>query len=506
MQRVETVSDDKPGGRGRLWLSAIVLLFLVVRLPVVLHSPGSQDEEWYGVPGLTVAGEGIPRVPYCRARESGSVFNGAEKILFAQPPLSFYAQAPFFAMFPPGYAAARLSSLSAACLAMVLVYAIGQQMFSDARIALTAAGLYSCSRLLFFPAVSARPDMLCGTLGLISVWLMLRWQRQPYRAAVTSGISLGLGGLTHPFAIVFAAQIGSWNLFRSGNWGQRLLRSVALVLLTTITFSMWVPIIVKSIDLFNAQFVGNILRPAGPGLLSRFVGPWNSFANQIPQLLDRAHPIQFIILTTGITFCGLIALIKRDRNASLCWLLASTAIYLLIICVGIHPIQGFWCYPAGLAWLCVAYTVVSVFDLFSTPRAIRIFVIMAIFTSLIPGSGLRASWIYLVNWSDSDFASRSFVRKILAEVPADATLTIGREFALDAYGSDRDIILACRHPMYFDSAKFPTDLLLIGRRDHDVQMIEGYESSGYQLKHLKTFGNPHDLLRCYAELWAIHAD
>ena len=91
MQQDETVVDTQYASGGRIWLGVIILLFVCVRLPAVLHAPASQDEEWYGVPGLTVATEGIPRVPYCRAREEGSVFQGAEQVLFAQPPLSFYA-------------------------------------------------------------------------------------------------------------------------------------------------------------------------------------------------------------------------------------------------------------------------------------------------------------------------------------------------------------------------------------------------------------------------------
>ena len=323
---------------------------------------------------------------------------------------------------------------------------------------------------------------------------------------MSSGVCLGLAGLTHPFAIVFAVQVGIWNAIRSGGVLQRFSRCVLLVAATAITFAIWIPLIATATDLFKAQFVGNILRPAGPGLLARFVMPMDSFANQIPQLFQRAHPIQFVVLAGGLVMSGVISLTRRNRNAGLCWLLAVSSIYLLVVCVGIHPIQGFWCYPAAFAWICVAYALVSGFDGCSAPRVVRIVLTTALFGLLLPGAGLRATWTYIVRWDDTNYASRHFVRQILVEVPDEATVAVGREFALDAYGSGRDIILACRHPMYFDSTEFPTDFLIIGRRDHEEQMIEGYESAGYRPQRLKSFGNPDDPLSCYAELWSIQLD
>ena len=506
MQQDETVDDAIRATQARALVGLVLVLFLAARAPTIIHSSASQDEQWYGIPGLTVAVEGIPRVPYCRARDEGSVFQGAEKILFAQPPLSFYAQAPFFAVLPDGYAAARVSSLLAACLAIVLAYAIGQQVFGDARISLTAAGLYSLSRLLFFPAMSARPDMLCGTLGLTAVYFMTLTKWDDRRAAAASGIAVGLAGLTHPMAIVFALQIGVWNFCRSGSWPRKCARCTLFVLATLATFALWIPLILKSAELFQAQFVGNILRPAGPGLLSRIVMPGESFANQIPQLVERAHPIQFSILGCGLVLCGLLALGRRDRRAGLCWILATSSIYLLVACVGIHPIQGFWCYPAALTWLCVAHALFGMMDFSAIAGAIRVMLSAALFALLLPGAGVRTTWTYVTHWGAKEYSSRRFVREILSEIPNDRSLTVGREFALDAYGYRRDIILACNHPMYFDSAEFPTELLIVGRRDHDAGIIESYKSTGLQLRRMKTFGDVSDSLGCYAELWSIRLD
>ncbi len=41
-----------------------ILTLLVLRLPINLHQPGIQDEQFFAVPGLTMLREGVPRIPY----------------------------------------------------------------------------------------------------------------------------------------------------------------------------------------------------------------------------------------------------------------------------------------------------------------------------------------------------------------------------------------------------------------------------------------------------------
>lgn len=491
-------------------LLLIIVLFGVVRLPVLLHAPGSQDEEWYGVPGWSIAQSGVPSVPYCRADEPGSVFFGAEEMLFAQPPLSFYVQAPFFLVFSTGYAAARMASFAAACLSIIVVFLIGQRLFSDCRVSLLAAFAYSWSRLLYFPALSARPDMLCGLLGLVAVWMMLRFREEPKKWLAGTGVSVGLAGLTHPFALVFAIQTGVWTMARSGSFVVRVVRCMVLGLITAATFCLWLPLILQRPDLFRAQFIGNILRPAGPGLLSRFAFPVESFADQIPQLFERAHPIQFTLLAIGLVI-GMVYVIKStEREFALLWALAVSSIYLLVVCVGVHPIQGFWCYPAALCWLCVAKLVVVALDGVPVSRsrpgiACSMIMFMLLLLS-VPGSGLRATAAFLSNWNRDDYAVNRFVVTVLYEIPEAETITVGPEFSLEAAVIGRDVILACQNPMYFNSARWPTKYLVLGRRDFELRRLEQYRALGHQLRKLKTFGSRDGVFTNYAEVWQIEAD
>ncbi|TWU57982.1 ArnT family glycosyltransferase [Rubripirellula reticaptiva] len=479
----------------------VVLLFILVRLPTALLSPGGQDEEWYGIPGLTIANEGIPRVPYARATDPDSVFIGADEMLFAQPPLSFYAQAPFFEIFAGNYGTARLSSLVAAIVSIVLTFGIAEAFFQDRRLAILAAAIYSCSRLCFFPAMVARPDMLCGMLGLLAVYCgAISRQQYQTRWIIAAGISVGLAALSHPFAIVFGIQMTIWIAWNAENLIGIVRRVAVFAISVTATFATWTPLILMRPDLFRSQFVGNILRPAGPGLLSRFVMPWDSFSHQTPQLIDRAHPIQFSMLLFGLIAISFLAWNKRDRAATTITVLGISSVYLLTACLGDHPVQGFWCYSASLGWIAFAY-VARQFDIAvirgrANKTSLRTFAAAILLAAMLPGSGGRAVMTYATKFGDDVYASPRFVRNILDDLPADATLTVGPEFSLPAYAAGRDVILACRHPMYFDSAEIPTDYYIFGRRDFAEDMV-----AAYACELVRNYGNHDDVFANYAEVY-----
>ncbi len=497
----ETIEESGDPSKQRdltpFWVVLIVVAFVVVRLPTLLFSPGGQDEEWYGVPGLTIAQEGIPRVPYSRATDKDSVFLGAEEMLFAQPPLSFYAQAPFFRYLPGTYGTARLASLVAACLSILLVYSIGIALFQNTHLALTGAFLFSISRLCFFPALVARPDMICGMLGLFAMFCMAKWYRTEREGwLMLAGTGVGLAGLTHPFAIVFGVQFVFWSALARGTFFDRARRLARFLLPMSFAFSLWLLLIRERPDLFDSQFIGNILRPTGPGLLSRFIMPFESFANQIPQLLDRAHPIQFGMLTLGLVLSGIIAWRARQTGPLICWGVTVSSVYLLVVFLGIHPIQGFWCYSAALAWLCFVYTVMVWMRSMRTSRFVSAFLWGLILLVMLPGAGMRTVVAYVQHWGDPVYSNPRFIRSILDDLPAEATLTVGPEFALDAYACGRDVILACRHPMYFDSAQYPTDYYIFGRRDFAEGMPEAY-----RCKLVKSYGNRDDIFAGYAEVY-----
>ena len=488
--------------RGRM--SRIVLLivfaaFIGLRLPPVLSQGGGMDEEWYAVPGLTVAREGVPRVPYSRATEPGSVFLGADRILFAMPPLSFYAQAPFFLVFPPTYATARLASLTSGCLAILLVYAIATTLRDDRSSALWAAGIYSACRLLFFPAMIARPDMICGTLGLAAVWAMCRWGRdQRRRWLATAGVFLGLAGLTHPSAIVFALQLGAWAALAPGTVRHRLLRPVGLASAALATFSVWLILIVRDPELFRLQFVANILKPAGPGLVTRLVFPWFEMANHLPLVIERAGVLQAGFLATCMAVASGIAWRRRDRALGLVATLGWTSVYLQIASQGRHPLQGYWCYPVAFFAIAAGWCVANGFAECRRRAGTAVATILTagvLALAFLPGGGFRASWASVRHRREIAYDPRRLTQSIVDGLPPDARLTVGTEFALDAYGLGRHVLLGIKYPDYFDATRYEYDYAILGRSG----MKQGLDRA-MKGRIVRTFGDEADPFAGYAVL------
>lgn len=498
-----------------LALAAVIVCFVVARGLVMLSAMGGQDEEWYAIPGLMVARTGVPSVPYSHATEKSSVFLGAERLLFAMPPATFYAQAPFFLVAPPTYGTARLASLMAGCVAIAVVFLLGRELFDDDWIGLWGAAIFSLSRLLYFPATFARPDMLCGMFGLLTMLMLARWLRgKQIRDLLIAGIFLGLAGLSHPFAIVFAIQGGAWILWSTRGGTRKIVALLVLGATTAGTFLLWLPLIAMAPDLFMAQFVSNIVSPAGPGLLSRLVWPWESFQHHWPQLVDRAHPLQGGVLLLGWAALPFLRRLTkknvesesanptRERSMT-CWWLAGTSVYLLIAAQGQHPIQGYWCYSAGLFCLCLAASLRHIQkSCFGSGARAWIFAplaIMGVLLTFLPGSGLRAVVAYATHLGDTNFYSPRFIRQVLSELPAEAKLTVGIEFALDAYGQGREVVLGIENPMYFDSSEVPTDYLILGRLGLAERLQDRFDC-----ERIAIFGDPKNEFACYAEVFRVH--
>lgn len=139
-------------------LGVVAAAFLVLRVPLMSRQQGGTDEAFFAVPGRTILQEGIPRIPYLPVRDKTSVFYQADKVLFCLPPACFYWQSVFFALLPDSFLTARLASATSGLLALGILYLLGRQFLNSDQAGLWAAGLFSLSRLFYFPATSTRPQ------------------------------------------------------------------------------------------------------------------------------------------------------------------------------------------------------------------------------------------------------------------------------------------------------------------------------------------------------------
>ncbi|MGE0377855.1 MAG: ArnT family glycosyltransferase [Planctomycetaceae bacterium] len=480
-------------------LAGIIAALVVVRLPVIYRQPGGHDEEYYAFPGLTVLESGIPRMPHVPQRDPSRVFYRADEAFFAEPPLYFYVQAMFYAVLPDVYGTARLASLTAGVFAILLVYVLARRWYRDETIALWAAGLYSLSRMFYFPAITARPDLMCTLLGLVAVYAFDRWREARRRKwFVATGVLIGLGGLTHPFAIVYAVQLAGWSCWSERRW-QRISMPLVLAVVAVATCALWLPLILAYPDEFRAQFGNNVLHPAGPGLLSRFLSPWGALARQTEVTWERAAPIQFCLFAAGVIAAAVLDGRRRDGGQTPV-LIAVSAIYLISLIIGQHPGYGYWSYAAAFFAMCLSSVLIQACRRVMGPVASRGWIGLppAVFALLLmaPGLGLRTSWAYATHWHDIDYNAPRFAARILDDLPQDARYTVGIEYALDFYAAGRTTLIGETYDYYLESKDFPYDYLVVS---HD-----GLEWSLPELMRgrlLRTYGRRDDPFACYAEVY-----
>jgi len=495
-------SRDGMPPRWSLWLlAAIVAAFLVLRLPLAYRQYGGRDEDWFAVPGLTVAREGIPRIPFVPSRDPKSCFFKADEVLFALPPAYFYWQAPFFLVLPAGYGTARLASMVAGLIGIILVYQLGRRLFQDEAVGVWAAGLYSISRVFFFPATNARPDMLCAMFGLAALLAAWSWQTtRQWRYLAIAGALSGLGLLTHPFAVISCLQVGIWVLLASHGWRQRLAGPALVAGSALAALALWVPLIGRDPGLFLIQFSNNVLDPSGSGLVGRVVLPWNSLVHQAGILLEQTQVPQLVLMSLGLLAATAMAGRRRGQGAILAVGLAWSAWLLMSVTAGMHPSNGYWCYPGALVFLCVAYAAVEAGRRLAArlpwPNWWQALAGLLLVAAMIPGCGIRAWLAHLRHWSDVNYRAPEFVRGVLADLPRDKRLVVDSAFVLDAYLSGRPVLLARNQDFCFNVSRMPYDYLIAGpvARQHKI-------AAGMKARFVRAYGDPRDEFACYAELY-----
>ena len=505
---------DRAGEGSRLgsrrvwgWLVLIAVAFLVLRVPLMYRQPGGEDEECYAIPGLTILENGIPRLPHVPARHPESVYFRADEALFAEPPLSFYVQAAFYSFLPHVYGTARLVTGVAALCALGLVFLLGRTWGGSDAAGLWAAGIFSLSRWFYLPAMHARPDMMCAAFGLCAVWCLSQWHAQGKRHwIVLTGVSVGLGGLTHPFAIVYAAQVGLWSLWGERGWRRALVPAV-ITATAIIVAALWVPLIMAYPETFRVQFENQFLTHHGTPLGGRLLQPWDSIRYHFDYLFHHIGAVQMILALGGLTVCSLMSLTPHGAQLRPVCLVAWTAIYLLSACVGTHHrTPGYWAYPAALMFICVGRCVedlrqamVSVGQsgrLKQFSRLKTVAVIVLLLALLAPGSGIR-TWIAAIrHWNDINYNAPRFAQRLLAEIPEDQRCTVDWQFALDFVAAGRPTLLLQTMPVYFSAHEHPYDVLIISRfgmASHAVQLFD--------CRRERTLGIEADIFACYAEIY-----
>lgn len=486
----------------RLPLFGVLLVFLLVRLPAMYLAPAGEDEDCYAVPGLTILENGVPRLPHVPARNRDAVYYRADQGLYAEPPLYFYWQSAFYAIFPKTLGTARLSSAVAGLLVLAAVFRIARWCNVGTLAATAGCLALSLSRWFFFPATRTRPDILCALFGLIAILLMTRWlERRRRRDLCSLGIAIGLGGLCHPIAIVYAVQIAVWIGLSTTGW-KRLTAPGLVAAIALLTTTLWLPLIALAPEVFEVQFRNQFLAVAGESASSGLSRLAEAFVYHGASVWWFIGPIQCVLCVASLAFCLIVRDSQAPRLRTLA-LLSVTGFFLTAAVVGSHHrIFGYFLYPAALTFPLLARILErAASSLLRTGirettwqwRGATILVAL-----LLPGSGLRPFWMYARHGNEVEYNAPAFARVLMEHIPADAVCIVDPAYAVEFVAHGRPTLLAEIRPKVFPVQNERADYLVIGRQSIRDDVLRLFDAE-------LTFsaGRQEDLNTCFAQIYKV---
>ncbi len=474
---------------------AAIGIFTILRLPAILHQPGGQDEQFFAVPGYTVYREGIPRIPYFPARARETFFENADRCLMALPPGLFYAQAPFFAVFRAGYPTARIPSFLAGAAAIAFVFVLARSGF---RLGMAAASLgailFCLSRPLLFTSTIARPDLICALFGALAAAVWLLGPSIPsVRQSILMGLLSGTAGLFHPFALVFLAQLALPLAIRRTDWHDKIKTLLGLGTGTVIPLSLWGILILRFPNEFRSQFFANVFERSGPGLFSRLVWPFPSLAHHARLLVEFCGPWQCllfaVVLLTGTWRC---MRVRNDpQQMRFMWLVWSS-LYFTATFAGVHPTKGYWVYATIL--LCVV--VAMVYESITKSLSFRIALTAIVLALMLPGAGLRSSWIYLRYWGEPRYHAPTFIAQVLDGYPHDGLYLADLSYVFDIYLTGRRTLLLKDPADYRQQFGSDFDFIFSAWEGNDASLPQRYKAESFR-RH----GDQSDPQSCYVDVF-----
>jgi 4-amino-4-deoxy-L-arabinose transferase-like glycosyltransferase len=486
------------------WVLAILIglaaCSIGLRLPLVLREPGWQDEDCYTVPGLTILKTGVPQLPQVPSRNADQAFYKADVVMLLEPPLSFYLQAVFYSVLPDEIWAARLVSLFSGAASLVLLGHLALRCRVTLSAAAWTVGLFLLSRWFYFTAMRARPDMLCTMFGLASIVAVERWMRDPrLRWLLVAGVALGLGGLTHPFAIVYAVQLAAW-MFLSQTGRLRWQAPMILAAVSVAMASTWIILIVQEPDAFRIQMGHQLVHSQGGGLLQRIVWPFDVIRFHAWFLWSHVE-----IWQLSLGGCGAIACVvfgRRDQTPLLTvvgWFAITGALSLCILVGTHHPIFGYFTYPSALAFVGIGWMtdrgLRALASLGPIGRVTSIAMGIALLISFLAGSRLRMTAVYLKNWNDVEFNAPRFADALLERLPPDATYMVDQEFILDFIAAGRKTLASGPYIWGALPRDIPYDYRIQSRSsDYAIAGVDWSDSPLWEM------GDPTDPFGCYVKV------
>ena len=184
----------------RLWVLAAAVLFLLQTLPYLSHR-WVTDESWYAAPAYSIAhGHGI--------QDPAIGPNDLEHRFDARPPGTALVIATAFRLFGTSAVAARLGSVLAGLLIVVLTFLLARDVLGK-EAAVVAMLLVTTDNLIVLTSRTARPEALTTLCVLLSLLAIQQYaSRGLLRWPLGSGLLLALGTMFHITLLGYICSIG----------------------------------------------------------------------------------------------------------------------------------------------------------------------------------------------------------------------------------------------------------------------------------------------------------
>ncbi len=491
--------------RDAIWLAVLAAVFLACRVPLEYRTAAGQDEDWYGVTGITTLRRGVPSIPFASTLNPASVAYKSDVALYSLPPLNFYLQALVHVFLGEGLGPARLASTFAGLAAVGLVYTLARAWFEDGRVAVLSATAFIVSRAFLFPAITARPDMATAAFGLLAVWCVVRHRRDARdRWLIVGGAAVGLALLSHPYGLVPAIQCGLALLAEPGSIRRRLRTAALLTIIALAVFALWLPLIALHPDLFRAQFGANVLKRRRPGTREdgRRAAIGLVVSGRALRLVRSTTPSVCVRGGFGVDGGSRHAIAARARIPRD---VPALAVLLLAVLQGRHPSTGYYVYPVGLLSIAVgrlAADLAAGCERFAETRhgwgraagtTLATCCLVAVF---LPGAGLRNLYSHLRHANDPNYNAHLVTRSIMADIPTSALVAVDGAYILDFYLARRPVVELIIHPLVIDVREHPFEYAVLG-----PSSLTLYKSQIPDLDFIKSYGDKNDLFAPYAELY-----
>ena len=229
-------TSRKRSARGYAWLLFAAALFLLQVLPYLSHR-WVTDESWYAGPAYSIAhGDGV--------KDPAIGPNDIENHFDARPPGTALVIAAAFRCFGAGQVSARLGSVIAGLLILVVTYRLARDVLGE-QAAIVAVLLVATDNLIVLTSRSARPEALTTLCILLSLLMMKQYAARPSLLwPLLSGLVIAAGTMFHITLLGYVCSIGLLAMLLDRRGSRFALRGVtayaAGYLLGLVPFAVWI--------------------------------------------------------------------------------------------------------------------------------------------------------------------------------------------------------------------------------------------------------------------------